>query len=68
MLFVNKCLIGFKSVDDIEWVCNICYNSIKVCKVLVLVVVNGMGFFFKFLELLIIELEERLISFRIFFM
>lgn len=43
-----KCLIGFISVDNIEWVCNIGYNNIKVNIVLVLVVVNGMGFFFKF--------------------
>lgn len=43
-----KCLIGFISVDNIEWVCNICYNDVKINKVLVLVVVNGMVFFFKF--------------------
>lgn len=67
-LFANKCLTRLKSVDDIEWVCNTCYNSIKACKVPALAVVNGMGFPPKPPELLITELEERLISPRIPFM
>lgn len=61
-------MIGFKSVNDIEWICYICYRNLKVGKILLFVVVNGMGFLEKFLDLNIIELEERLISFRIFFM
>lgn len=61
-------MTGLKSVDDIEWVCNTCYNSIKACKVPALAVVNGMGFPPKPPELFITELEERLISHRIPFM
>lgn len=61
-------MTGLKSVDDIEWVCNTCYNSIKACKVPALAVVNGMGFPPKPPELFITELEERLISPRIPFM
>lgn len=63
-----KCLTGFISVDNIEWVCNTCYNNIKANKVPALAVVNGMGFPPKTQELFITELEERLISPRIPFM
>lgn len=58
-LFANKCLTGLKSVDDIEWVCNTFYNSIKAYKVPAIAVVNGMGFPPKPPELFITELEER---------
>lgn len=60
-----KCLTGFISVDNIEWVCNTGYNNIKANTVPALVVANGMGFPPKPKELFITELEERLISPRI---
>lgn len=54
-----KCLTGFISVDNIEWVCNTCYNNIKANKVPALAVVNRIGFPPKPQELFITELEER---------
>lgn len=66
--FAQSCLLGLKSVDDIEWVCKTCYKHIKSGKVPACSVYNGMGFPEKPPELSITELEERLISPRIPFM
>ena len=41
-LFAKKCLTGFKSVDEIEWVCYTCYNNLKSYKVPASAVANGM--------------------------
>lgn len=65
---LQNCLLGIKSVENTEWVCNTCYRNLKSQKIPSCSVFNGMGFPEKPPELDITELEERLISPRIPFM
>ena len=61
-------LTKFLSVDDKEWVCLTCKNSIYAGKVPRLSVLNGMKWPIKPKELELFPLEERLIALRIPFM
>ena len=65
---LNKCLTGYMSVANCEWICNTCLYNIKQGKIPKLSVINGMKFPHKPPELNISNLEERLISLRIPFM
>ena len=65
---LNKCLTGYISVANYEWMCNTCLYNVKQGKIPKLSVVNGMKFPYKPAELDISHLEERLISLRIPFM
>ena len=65
---LNKCLTGYISVENREWICNSCLFNIKQGKVPKLSVINGMKFPQKHAELDLSNLEERLISLRIPFM
>ena len=65
---LNKCLTGYISVGNCEWICNTCLYNIKQGKIPKLSVINGMKFPYKPPELNISNLEERLISLRIPFM
>ena len=56
------------SVNDEEWVCHTCLNSLKYGKVPRLSVANGMKWPIKPPELYLHQLEERLIALRIPFM
>ena len=67
-LLLRRCLTGYKSEEDIEWICSTCLCNIKNKKVPKLSVVNGMKFPQKPPELYLNSLEERLISLRIPFM
>ena len=58
----------FTSVNDEEWVCHICLNSLRDSKVPKLSVANGMKWPNKPPELHLHQLEERLIALRIPFM
>ena len=55
----------FTSVNDEEWVCHTCLNSLKDCKAPRLSVANGMKWPIKPPELNLHQLEERLIALRI---
>ena len=65
---LNKCLTGYISVENREWICNSCLFNIKQGKVPKLSVINGMKFPQKPAELDLSNLEERLIFLRIPFM
>ena len=65
---LNKCLTGYISVANCEWLCNTCLFNIKKGKIPRLAVINGMRFPYKPAELNLSDLEERLISLRIPFM
>ena len=58
----------FTSVNDEEWVCHTCLNSLKDSKMPRLSVANGMNWPNKPPELNLHQLEERLIALRIPFM
>ena len=58
----------FTSVNDEEWVCHTCLNSLKDYKAPRLSVANGMKWPIKPPELNLHQLEERLIALRIPFM
>jgi hypothetical protein len=66
--FVKGVLTGKTSVDNKQWLCNTCIDSLKSGKVPKLAVVNGMMFPPKPPELELYQLEERLIALRIPFM
>jgi len=61
-------LTNYKSVDDIEWICHTCMDSLKEHKIPRLSLSNKMGFPVKPKELELYPLEERLVSLRIPFM
>ena len=65
---LNKCLTGYISVANREWICNSCLFNIKQGKVPKLSVINGMKFPQKPAELDLSNLEEHLVSLRIPFM
>lgn len=65
---IQHCLTNYKSVDNIEWICHTCQNSLKKAKIPRLSISNKMGFPEKPKELQLYPLEERLISLRIPFM
>ena len=65
---LGKCLTGYISVGDCEWLCNTCLNNLKRRKIPKLSVANSMKFVEKPAELNLNNLEERLISLRIPFM
>ena len=65
---LNKCLTGYLSVANCEWLCNTCLFNINKGKIPRLAVINGMKFPYKPAELNLSDLEERLISLRIPFM
>jgi hypothetical protein len=56
------------SVDNKQWLCNTCVDSLKAGKKAKLAVANGMNFPEKTPELILHQLEERLIALRIYFM
>ena len=58
----------FTSVNDEEWVCHTCLNSLRDSKMPRLSVANGMNWPNKPPELNLHQLEERLIALRIPFM
>ncbi|XP_070548510.1 uncharacterized protein [Ptychodera flava] len=64
----SKCLTGYISVNNIEWVCNTCYSSISVGKIPKLSKANNMNFPDIPPQLHLHQLEERLIALRIPFM
>ena len=64
----NQCLTGYKSVDNREWLCRTCLNSISRGNTPTLSVANNMAFPNKPPELYLHKLEERLIALRIPFM
>ena len=63
-----KCVTGYRSVANEEWICNTCICNIRQGKIPRLSVLNGMGFPDKLQALNLNNLEERLISLRIPFM
>ena len=65
---LNKCLTGYISVANCEWICNTCLFNVKQGKIPKLSVINGMKFPDRPAELNLSNLEERLISLRIPFM
>ena len=65
---LNKCVTGYLSVENCEWICSTCIYNIRRDKVPKLAVINGMKFPDRPPELNLNNLEERLISLRIPFM
>ena len=65
---LTKCLTGYTSVANLEWICNTCLFNIRQGKIPKLSFINGMTFPQKPQELNLNNLEERLISLRIPFM
>ena len=65
---LKKCITGYLSVANCEWICNTCIYNIRQDKVPKLAVINGMGFPDRPPELILGNLEERLLSLRIPFM
>ena len=65
---LTKCLTGYISVNEIEWICRTCRESIGKGNVPKLSIQNGVGFHEKPPELDLHALEERLVSLRIPFM
>jgi len=65
---VKSCLTGFKSVNDIEWICITCDSNLKKGKLPSCSKANKMGFPDKPDVLNLTSLEERIISPRIPFM
>ena len=68
MSLLKKCLTGYTSVANREWICNTCLFHIKQGRIPKLSFINGMKFPQKPPELNLSNLEERLISLRIPFM
>lgn len=64
----NKYLTSTFSVENLEWVCNTCYSSLRENRTPKLSVLNGMTWPLKPIELDLFPLEERLVSLRIPFM
>ena len=64
----KKCLTGYLSVNNKEWVCNTCYSAISAGKVPKLSKANIMNFPEIPPQLHLHPLEERLIALRIPFM
>ncbi|XP_061184994.1 uncharacterized protein LOC133193010 [Saccostrea echinata] len=64
----NKFLTSSRSVENMEWICNTCYSSLRENKIPKLSVFNGMMWPLKPIELDLFPLEERLVSLRIPFM
>eukprot|EP00105_Crassostrea_gigas_P014661 XP_011431404.1 PREDICTED: uncharacterized protein LOC105331065 [Crassostrea gigas] len=64
----RKFLTSTASVDNLEWICNTCYSSMRENKIPKLSVFNGMMWPLKPVELDLFPLEERLVSLRIPFM
>ncbi|XP_061178430.1 uncharacterized protein LOC133187077 [Saccostrea echinata] len=64
----RKFLTSTVSVENMEWICNTCYSSIRENKIPKLSVLNGMMWPLKPMELDLFPLEERLVSLRIPFM
>ena len=65
---LKKCVTGYLSVSNCEWICSTCIYNIRLNKVPKLAVINGFKFPDKPPELNLNNLEERLISLRIPFM
>ena len=65
---LNKCITGYVSFANSEWICNTCLSNIKQGKIPKLSLINGMKFPEKIPELNLSNLEERLIALRIPFM
>ena len=65
---LKKCITGYLSVANCKWICNTCIYNIRQDKVPKLAVINGMGFPDRPPELILGNLEERLLSLRIPFM
>ena len=61
-VLLNECLTGYKSLDDIEYICLPCKNAIYRGQVPRLSIRNKSGFPQQPPELLLFPLEERLIS------
>ena len=61
-VLLNECLTGYKSLDDIEYICLPCKNAIYRGQVPRLSIRNKCGFPQQSPELLLFSLEERLIS------
>ena len=61
-VLLNECLTGYKSLDDIEYICLPCKNAIYRGQVPRLSIRNKCGFPQQPPELLLFPLEERLIS------
>ena len=59
---------NFKSVDEVEWICQTCLEALKRKKIPRISVANQMKFPEKPKELQLYPLEERLVSLRIPFM
>ena len=68
MSLLKKCLTGYTSVANCEWICNTCLSNIRQGRIPKLSFINGMTFPQKPPELNLNNLEERLISLRIPFM
>ena len=68
MSLLKKCLTGYTSVADREFICNTCLFNIRQGRIPKLSFINGMKFPQKPPELNLNNLEERLISLRIPFM
>ena len=65
---LKKCLTGFSSVNNLEWICTTCLCNIRKGSIPNLSVLNGMTLSQKPPELNLCNLEERLIALRIPFM
>ena len=65
---LDKCVMGYLSVENCEWICSTCIYNIRRDKVPKLAIINGMKFPDRPPELNLNNLEERLISLRIPFM
>lgn len=66
--FIHKCLTGIKSVNNYEWVCVTCLQSIKLKKIPACSHANNLKFPLKPPELDLTPLEERLVAPRLPFM
>ena len=64
----TKCITGMKSVNDKEWICNTCFNTLKKNKMPVLSKANKVIFPELPECLQLTNLEERLVAARIPFM
>ena len=64
----ERCRVGWKSVNNNEWICNTCRNAIRKAMICKLSVYNKLGFPTQPLELKLYPLEKWLIAPRIQFM
>lgn len=64
----SKFFISIFFVGNMEWICNMCYLLIRENKILKLLVLNGMRWLLKLIELVLFFLEEWFVFLRIFFM